>query len=213
MTDTVEALGLVEHADARPKLTEAAAELRVLAEQLVEAAGVTWTASASASEAEAENSDSELASVIESVRATLQEVGSLIAATKTAKAARKPGKAPPRNAEPEADADEDDESDDDADTESTGGGKKRAKKQAAHPERDEIHPKLVGLTDSVTKLVEGLRQQTQRLAALEKRFGVPHSASARESPRVVNDEVGWPIDLNRPLDRGNVDKAVSFHDA
>jgi len=44
-------------------------------------------------------------------------------------------------------------------------------------------------------------------------------ASARRAPthdegdgRPDDEDVGWPLDLNRPFDRESVDKATSFHD-
>ena len=30
--------------------------------------------------------------------------------------------------------------------------------------------------------------------------------------KAADVDVGWPLDLNKPKDRENVDKAVSFHD-
>jgi len=84
---------------------------------------------------------------------------------------------------------------------------------ASPPQDDPLRKDLSGLTDSVKKLVEALKEQAQRLSKLEKRFGLPNSAPAREEGNRPEDEdVGWPMDLNRPFDRENVDKAVSFHD-
>ena len=55
-------------------------------------------------------------------------------------------------------------------------------------------------------------EQGQRLARVEKNVGQPNSQPVEpESPKPPVD-VGWPLDLNRPLDREHVDKAVSFHD-
>ena len=77
-----------------------------------------------------------------------------------------------------------------------------------------------GLAGQLTELVGELRsltstvkEQQQRLARLEKRFGLPNSAPSGERPTKPEEEdVGWPMDLNRPFDRENVDKATSFHD-
>ena len=77
-----------------------------------------------------------------------------------------------------------------------------------------------GLSDQLTELVGELRtltgtvkEQQQRLGRLEKRFGLPNSAPSGERPaKPEEDDVGWPMDLNRPFDRESVDKATSFHD-
>jgi len=72
---------------------------------------------------------------------------------------------------------------------------------------------LESLSDSLKTLTDLVREQQQRLGRVEKQFGLPNSAPAAE--RVVKaqpQEVGWPLDLNKPMDRENVDKAVSFHD-
>ncbi len=77
-----------------------------------------------------------------------------------------------------------------------------------------------GLAEQLTELVGELRtltgtvkEQQQRLARLEKRFGLPNSAPSGERPAKPDEEdVGWPMDLNRPFDRESVDKATSFHD-
>ena len=58
-----------------------------------------------------------------------------------------------------------------------------------------------------------VKEQQQRLSTLEKGFGLPNSAATREQGgRPDAEDVGWPLDLNRPFDRESVDKAVSFHD-
>lgn len=186
LTETVETLGALAGGDARLQIGEIAAELRALADRLVESAG--------AEPAAPPEPEGDLAVIIESVRATLQQVGSLIDASKAA-----PAKAKPKTDEPAADAKDKKE--------------KRDPATAPAPQDDPLRKDLSGLTDSVKKLVEALKEQAQRLSKLEKRFGLPNSAPAREEGNRPEDEdVGWPMDLNRPFDRENVDKAVSFHD-
>jgi hypothetical protein len=70
------------------------------------------------------------------------------------------------------------------------------------------------LTAALRTLTDTVREQQQRLARLEKRFGLPNSAPSgeRRRPTEGDEDVSWPLDLNRGLDRENVDKAVSFHD-
>ncbi len=83
---------------------------------------------------------------------------------------------------------------------------------AAEGER-ELGERIGELIASVRQLTTTVTEQQQRLARLEKRFGLPNSAPTRERPARPDDEdVGWPLDLNRPFDRESVDKAISFHD-
>lgn len=66
---------------------------------------------------------------------------------------------------------------------------------------------------SFRALADTVRTQQERLGRVEKQFGLPNSAGPAERPSRVNEpDVGWPLDLNQPKDRENVDKAVSFHD-
>jgi uncharacterized coiled-coil protein SlyX len=74
---------------------------------------------------------------------------------------------------------------------------------------------LEKLTNSVCKLTETVQQQQERLGRVEKQFGMPNSSQAPETPvskTKSDDSVGWPLDLNKPLDRESVDKSLSFHD-
>lgn len=77
--------------------------------------------------------------------------------------------------------------------------------------------KLDALLVQVATLAKGLTDQQQlgqRLAQLEKHFGVPRSTPAgeRRTSTTEDDDEGWSLDLNRPVDRESVDKSVSFHD-
>jgi hypothetical protein len=195
LTETVEALGALGDGDTRLKIGEIAAELRALADRLAQAAGIEPVP---APETSTESGD--LALVIESVRATLQQVGSLIDATKAA-----PQKAKPKAEALEADDTEKDKADKrDPTTENT----------SARPSQEDVLGKnLAGLADSVKKLAETTKEQAQRLSKLEKSFGLPNCAPAEQSrPNAGKTEVNWPLDLNRPLDRQSVDKSLSFHD-
>ena len=72
---------------------------------------------------------------------------------------------------------------------------------------------LTELVGELRSLTSTVKEQQQRLARLEKRFGLPNSAPSGERPaKSEEDDVGWPMDLNRPFDRESVDKATSFHD-
>ena len=191
LTETVETLGALAEGEARPKIGELAGELRALADRLAAAAGAEAAPAAP-------GSPPDLGVAIDSVRATLQQVGSLLDASKASK--EKPAPETPEDEEEPKDQRE-----------------KRvpAPRDAAAPtaQDDLLRKDLAGLADSVRKLVEALKEQAQRLSKLEKRFGLPNSAPAQEGGNRPDDEdVGWPMDLNRPFDRENVDKAVSFHD-
>lgn len=91
--------------------------------------------------------------------------------------------------------------------------------QAGQPSPDGAggQGKLEGLLAQVAALAKGLTDQQQlgqRLAQLEKHFGVPRSTPAgeRRASAAEDDDEGWSLDLNRPVDRESVDKSVSFHD-
>ncbi len=71
---------------------------------------------------------------------------------------------------------------------------------------------LAKLAESFRTLSETVKTQHERLGRVEKQFGMPNSAGPAEQVAKVATDVGWPLDLNKPMDRENVDKAVSFHD-
>lgn len=74
--------------------------------------------------------------------------------------------------------------------------------------------KLDSLVTELRSVGETVKEQQQRLARMEKRFGMPNSTPTGERPSRAEDDadVGWPLDLNRSLDRDSVDKSISFHD-
>jgi len=189
LTETVETLGVLAEGDAKTAIGEIATELRALADQLVEATGATPE---QAPAADAPPAD-QLAMMMASVRTTLEQVGSLIDRSKRASAEPK--------TKDEGDADK---------------SEKREPAAAVTPAPaidDPLRKDLAALTQAVTKLADGVREQQQRLSKLEKGFGLPNSAATREQGgRPDAEDVGWPLDLNRPFDRESVDKAVSFHD-
>jgi len=79
---------------------------------------------------------------------------------------------------------------------------------------DAVAAKLDTVVTELRAIGETVKTQQQRLARMEKRFGLPNSTPIGERPTRAEDEadVGWPLDLNRSLDRESVDKAISFHD-
>ncbi len=85
---------------------------------------------------------------------------------------------------------------------------------AATPAPDtRVTEQLEAVASSLRTLTDAVREQGQRLGRLEKNVALPNSGSAPErTEKRADQEVGWPLDLNRPLDRDSVDKALSFHD-
>lgn len=61
-------------------------------------------------------------------------------------------------------------------------------------------------------IVGVLRSLAERIGRLEKCFGTPNSRESAAKRAPDTGEVGWPMDMNAPLDRGSVDGSVSFHD-
>jgi hypothetical protein len=76
-----------------------------------------------------------------------------------------------------------------------------------------VNESLAKLADSFRALAETVKEQQQRLGRVEKQFGLPNSAAPAEHVAKASvEDVGWPLDLNKPKDRESVDKAISFHD-
>lgn len=89
--------------------------------------------------------------------------------------------------------------------------KRDAASGAAEP--TPVAESLAKLADSFRALSDTVKEQQQRLGRVEKQFGLPNSAAPAEHVSKASvEDVGWPLDLNKPKDRENVDKAVSFHD-
>ena len=188
LTEAVELLGATTKDKAQPRLAELAGELRTVSERLAGMAGVASadsdTASAGGERDKAPDGDP-LAAAIATVRATLERVSGLVDA----------GAARP------------DPSD--------GAEKQPAATDAALSTEPPAGPssQFGELTTALRTLTDSVREQQQRLARLEKRFGLPNSAPSGERTLKAEDQdVGWPMDLNRPFDRESVDKATSFHD-
>ena len=83
---------------------------------------------------------------------------------------------------------------------------------APSPDGATTEASLAKLAESFRTLSETVKTQHERLGRVENQFGMPNSAGPAEQVAKVATDVGWPLDLNKPMDRENVDKAVSFHD-
>ena len=85
--------------------------------------------------------------------------------------------------------------------------------EKAKPESPAVQDSSPELAKALSDLGAAVREQGQRLARLEKSFGLPNSRPAveRTDARAEPEAIGWPLDMNKPLDRESVDKSVSFH--
>ena len=158
-----------------------------LAEELSSVAG--QLASAAGVEPTASGASSDVSGAVEGVRSMLAQVAELLASSATKNAAEQAplGAPTPAASEPQPAA------------------------QASEP--DEVSKQLASVAASMRTLADSMKDQSQRLGRLEKGVGLPNSRQAPERPaRPASDEVSWPLDLNRPMDRESVDKTTSFHD-
>jgi hypothetical protein len=85
---------------------------------------------------------------------------------------------------------------------------------AQSPATYRVTGELAAVAATLRSLTDAVKEQGQRLGRLEKNVAPPNSRSApeRAEKRAEAQEVGWPLDLNRPMDRDSVDKSLSFHD-
>ena len=182
LTSTVELLGSLGADAADARLGPLAAELKATAEALLLRAGGA-PSEASAEAGDAADDDARENS-FEAHLAAAREALAQLASLSAAK--------PPPAPSPEAPAPE-------------------PPKAPTLPQ--ELTASLAAMTESFRTLAETVKEQQQRLARVEKQFGLPNSAPSTERVRKAEpEEVGWPMDLNHPMDRESVDKAVSFHD-
>ena len=77
---------------------------------------------------------------------------------------------------------------------------------------DQVRDALASLESTVREFGETVNKQGERLAHVEKQFGLPNSQAPGGNPKPPPAAAGWPFDLNAPRDRDNVEKSVSFHD-
>ncbi len=181
LTDAVEMIG--DAGDDQPSkgLASLAAALRAVAQQLDQAVG------GESSDQEDESEEEESATVdqtMSEVRILLASIQAMIANAASAAPAAPQAKTeapPPPPDTPVAKA------------EATG-------------ELGKVESLIRTLTDAVSA-------SNKRLAKLEKSFGLPNSNPYPERPARGREDkdVGWPLDMNKPMDRESVDKATSFH--
>ncbi len=183
LTEAVEVLGTVSQDEAQARVAELAQELHTVATRL---GGATGAGDVPAAPPPAEGAPG-VESVIASVRAVLERVGQMLA------------EPAPEPTPVEAKQPETAKATDDAATDAASAV---------------LGSKLDSLVAALHSVGETVKEQQQRLARMEKRFGMPNSTPTGERPARAEDDadVGWPLDLNRSLDRDSVDKSISFHD-
>ena len=189
LTETVELLGSLGEEEAKPRLAELSTELRGVSERLAQAAG--GAGSGGDPDASSDAPDGTEAGD------PAKDVGAFASVIEAVRATL--GRVDALLAEggtPEGDGN------DETDTSGAGDGAGEG-----------LGAQLSELVGELRTLTGTVKEQQQRLARLEKRFGLPNSAPSGERPPKAEDQdVGWPMDLNRPCDRESVDKATSFHD-
>lgn len=185
LTETVELLGSLGEEEAKPKLAELATELRGVSERLAQAAGGSAVGGGDGA-ASSDGTDGASATKDgDAFASVIEAVRATLGRVQGLIAAD--------------DTTSDGEAGDDA---GSGDGADNA-----------LGAQLSELLGEIRSLTGTVKEQQQRLARLEKRFGLPNSApSGERPPRAEDQDVGWPMDLNRPFDRESVDKATSFHD-
>ena len=192
LTFAVESLGSVQETGARVKIEELASELSDIAERLSDATRADHSASADPEDSAQDTSSSGLDQLIESVRATLRQVGSLIDGAK-GKTQDKPAKDPAAESNGQT-------------------GSPVTTPASGVAQTTALEKTLAGLNQSLTALNDSFKGLQLRLSKLEKGFGLPNSQLKERTQKQTPETVSWPLDLNKPMDRANVDKAVSFHD-
>ena len=187
LTGLVELLGSLGADQADARLAELAEELRSVAEQLLaRSAGDDEDVEARA-KTDAETKPSEPSTFAGNVTAARQALARLAELAAKVPAAETETPAQPERAV--------------------------AAKDSSATATQSVTDSLAKLADSFRALSETVKEQQQRLGRVEKQFGLPNSAApAERMSKATVEDVGWPLDLNKPKDRESVDKAISFHD-
>jgi hypothetical protein len=182
LTGLVELLGSLGADQADARLAELAEELRAVAEALL-----ARTVGDDEVEARAKGDDATPADFAGNVTAAKQALARLAELAAKVPSAKTETPTPPEPAP--------------------------ATKEAPATATPNVAESLAKLADSFRALSDTVKEQQQRLGRVEKQFGLPNSAAPAERVSKASvEDVGWPLDLNKPKDRESVDKAISFHD-
>jgi len=69
------------------------------------------------------------------------------------------------------------------------------------------------LVASVRELTRVVKRQEEELVRMQKTRATSNAIPVDGgSRRPTGQDVSWPLDMNRPISRDRVDKAVSFYD-
>ena len=74
-------------------------------------------------------------------------------------------------------------------------------------------PGMGTLVASVTELTQLMKSQQDELARLRKTRAISNAIAIDGGRPRASQDVSWPLDMNRPISRDGVSKAVSFYDA
>src|SRR5512133_1366207 len=235
LTAIVEAISATQSGDPSPRLKELARDLRTAADQIASMQGQDPLVADDADSGEASGDDTATADGGAQAPATQAKAkaGSKAKAPPgKVKAKKPPPKFPPKRPKKDDAEDEELDPDDEEDDEpaeleaakSTIGKIARLLESVTKANKLDVasvpDSSSAGLATTVSKLAHAVQQltqsfneQQQRLGRVEKQFGLPNSAASTErSSKSSDDAIGWPLDLNHPMDRQSIDKSVSFHD-
>lgn len=73
-------------------------------------------------------------------------------------------------------------------------------------------PSIGALVSSVNELTQVMKGQQDELVRLRKTRATSNAIPVDGGRRAASQDVSWPLDMNRPISRDGVAKAVSFYD-
>ncbi len=181
LTDAVESLGDGSGDQGSEPLTAIAAQLRSVAQRLDEAVGGDGADQEEEGEAEEAAAFDQTIGQVRTVLASIQ--ATIAAASPKAASAAPQAKVETQPAE------------------------------AAPVTKAEGTGELGHVVSLLRTLADAVNASNKRLSKLEKSFGLPNSNTFPERPAREREDkdIGWPLDMNKPMDRESVDKATSFH--
>jgi len=95
----------------------------------------------------------------------------------------------------------------------TAAGKEPAAGGAPDPKRKRAGaPGLGDLVASVGELTNVVKRQQEELVSLRKTRATSNAIAVEGGRRRENQDVSWPLDMNRPISRDTIGKSVSFFD-
>lgn len=202
LTAAVESLATLKDSTSQSRIEDLATQLELIAGKLSDAAGADQ--SLPQEDKPQEDQSGAIATLIDSVRATLEQAGTLIDSARVV-------------GDPKASDNQSGDSGLPAAGQSAPAATQAAPASSPAPApasaREGVLEKILPqLVKSLDALSASFKDQQLRLSKLEKRFGLPNSAPKERTQKQDPENVSWPMDLNRPMDRASVDQSVSFHE-